>query len=96
VTDLIADLTATPDPGALPGGSALQQFINGSLFLALGLALIAFLIGAGMFAIGRHGGNMRASDQGKLAMFSGAAGAFFAGSAVAILNFFYHVGQQVR
>ena len=93
---IVSDLTASPDSGALPGGSVLQQFINGSLFLALGIALLAFLIGAGMFAIGRHGGNMRASDQGKLAMFSGAAAAFFAGAGASLLNFFYHVGQQVR
>lgn len=89
-------VTANPDPGGLPGGSALQTLINGSLYFALAFTLLAFIIGTAAFALGRHGGNVRAAESGKLAMISGAVGAFLAGGAVTIINFFFAAGQAAH
>ncbi len=89
-------VSARPDAGGLPGGSALQTLINGSLYFALAFTLVAFIIGTAAFALGRHGGNVRASESGKLAMLSGAVGAFLAGSAVTIINFFFAAGQAAH
>lgn len=94
---ILADaISASPDSHALPGGNAMQLLLNGTMYFGLGACLLAFVIGGGAFALGRHGGNIRHAENGRTAMVAGGVGAFLVGAAATLINFFFNTGQGVK
>jgi hypothetical protein len=93
---LLGDVQLNPDPGALPGGSTLQSFANGAAAFGLIATLIVFCIGAASWSAGRHLGNYRYAETGKLATISSALAAALIGGAAVIINFFFHAGQALH
>ena len=61
---LFANVNLTPSTSALPGSAALQQIANGIASWALIGALVALLLGAGLWAVGSHTQNMHQSMAG--------------------------------
>ena len=92
----IAGVTLTPSTSALPGGSVLQQLANGRGAWALIGSLIAFLLGAVMWAIGSHTQNMHYSSTGRRAVFTALLAAVLIGAAPELINFFFSTGLKVR
>jgi len=70
-----ADVQLKPSPTALPGSAVLQQFANGLAAWALIGALIAFVVGAAMWALGSHAQNMHQSSTGRRAVITSVAAA---------------------
>jgi hypothetical protein len=91
-----ADVHLTPSPTALPGSAVLQQLANGLAAWALVGALVAFVVGAAMWALGSHAQNMHQSSTGRRAVFTSVAAAILIGAAPTIVNFFFHAGGAVR
>jgi hypothetical protein len=85
-----------PDPSKLPGGPQIQTLLDGlggwALFASLGGLLISSIV----WALGSFGGNYHAVSRGKTGVVVCAATALIAGAAAPIINFFAHLGSQVR
>lgn len=64
----IADVSLSPDPSQLPGGSALQALTNGLGGWALIITLAGLLIGAATWAIGSHSQNYQQAMSGRRAV----------------------------
>ena len=92
----LADVTMTPDPGQLPGGSTLQQLTDGVGGWALILALVGMVVGAAAWALGAHSQNYQQSFIGRRTVLISGLAALVIGAAPAIVNFFFHAGQGVH
>lgn len=92
----LADVTMTPDPGQLPGGSTLQQLTDGVGGWALILSLVGMVVGAAAWALGSHSQNYQQSFIGRRTVLISGLAALVIGAAPAIVNFFFHAGQGVR
>jgi hypothetical protein len=93
---LFADVSLNPSTSSLPGGEALQSIANGIASWALIGALIALLLGAGLWAIGSHTQNMHQSGQGRRAVLSSLIAAVLIGAAPDLINFFFKTGLSVH
>lgn len=92
----LADVTLTPDPGNLPGGSVLQTLANGLGGWALIAALAGLVVGAALWALGSHAQNYQQSFVGRRVVLVSALAALLIGAAPALVNFFFHAGQSVH
>lgn len=92
----LADVTMTPDPGQLPGGSTLQQLTDGVGGWALILSLVGMVVGAAAWALGAHSQNYHQSFIGRRTVLISGLAALVIGAAPAIVNFFFHAGQGVH
>lgn len=91
-----ADVTLTPSTTALPGSAALQQLADGIAAWALIGALIALLLGAGLWAVGSHTQNMHQSASGRRAVVTSLVAAVLIGAAPSLVNFFFHTGLNIH
>lgn len=96
VLHLLADVSLTPDPNQLPGGSVLQDLTNGLAGWALILALVGLVVGAAAWALGAHSQNYHQSMVGRRAVLVSALAALLIGAAPALINFFFHAGVSVQ
>lgn len=85
-----------PDAGSLPGGAELQRLTNGVGGWALVLALVGLVVGAAAWALGAHSQNYHQSFVGRRAVLVSGMAALIIGAAPALINFFFHAGQQVH
>lgn len=85
-----------PSLSDLPGGSALQQLANGIAAWALVGALVALVLGAGLWALGSHTQNMHQSAQGRRAVLTSFVAAILIGAAPTLINFFFATGLKVH
>jgi len=92
----LVDVSLTPNPNALPGGSTLQQLVNGIGAWALIFALVGLLIGAAAWALGSHSQNYHQSMVGRRAVLVSGLAALLIGAAPALVNFFFHAGTTVH
>jgi len=90
------DVRVNPNPDKLPGGTQIQQILDGlggwALFAALGGLLISVIV----WSLGSFGGNYHAVSRGKTGVLVCGAAALIAGGAAPIINFFAHLGSQIR
>lgn len=93
---LFADVKFSPSITALPGSAALQQIVNGIGAWALVGALIALLLGAGLWALGSHTQNMHQSASGRRAVATSLVAAVLIGAAPYLINFFFTTGLSVH
>lgn len=93
---LIADVHVTPSATSLPGSAVLQQLANGLAAWALIGALVAFVAGAALWALGSHSQNMHQSSAGRRAVATSIAAAILIGAAPSVVNFFFHAGGSVK
>jgi hypothetical protein len=91
-----ANVTLTPDTSQLPGGSVLQQLMNGVGGWALALSLVGLVIGAAAWALGSHGQNYQQTFVGRRAVLISGLAALLIGAGPAIVNFFFQAGQGVH
>ncbi|MHB8681409.1 MAG: DUF6112 family protein [Acidimicrobiales bacterium] len=92
----LADVSLTPDPGNLPGGSVLQHLTDGLGGWALLAALAGLVIGAAVWALGAHAQNYQQSFAGRRTVLVSGLAALLVGAAPALVNFFFHAGQGVH
>jgi Family of unknown function (DUF6112) len=89
---LAQDIVVKPEP-LLPGSNLPQILINGLAFLSIGLAGVAFLVGAACWGFGSVTSNYGRADFGKRCTFYATCGAVITGAAAALLNFAVDLGQ---
>jgi hypothetical protein len=93
---MFADVSLNPSTSSLPGSAALQSLANGIASWALIGALVALLLGAGLWAVGSHTQNMHQSSQGRRAVLTSLVAAVLIGAAPALINFFFKTGLSVH
>lgn len=92
---VLAQVSVTPDAGALPGGRQLQQMVNGFAAFALVVLVGSVIGGAVWWASGSSTGNYNAINGGKRMVLMSALGAIIVGAAAALINFFTAMGRQI-
>lgn len=95
VTLVVAQVSVKPDITALPGGSQLQQLVNGGSAFALVVLVGAIIGGAVLWAVGSAGSNYNQIGAGKRMVLIAVAGAAIVGGAAALVNFFNALGGQI-
>lgn len=93
---MFADVGLNPSTSSLPGSAALQSLADGIASWALIGALIALLLGAGLWAVGSHTQNMHQSSQGRRAVLTSLVAAVLIGAAPELINFFFKTGLSVH
>jgi hypothetical protein len=93
---MFADVNLSPTLTDLPGSGALQSIANGIAAWALIGALIALVLGAGLWAVGSHTQNMHQSSQGRRAVLTSLVAAILIGAAPALIDFFFKTGLSVH
>ncbi len=92
---LVLDVSLNPNPGALPGGNALQQLADGLGGWALIACLLGLVVGAALWALGAHSQNYGQAYVGRRAVLVSVGAALLIGAAPALINFFFHLGLGV-
>jgi hypothetical protein len=93
---MFADVNLNPSTSSLPGSAALQSLANGIASWALIGALVALVLGAGLWAMGSHTQNSHQSSQGRRAVLTSLIAAVLIGAAPDLINFFFKTGLSVH
>ena len=90
-------LAPVPRGPAVAGGDA--PTLGGEAGLAAWAligALVAFVAGAALWALGSHSQNMHQSSAGRRAVVTSIGAAVLIGAAPSVVNFFFHAGGSVK
>ena len=94
-THLDRNINISPNTSGLPGIAQLREIVGAMMTVALILSVLALLISAIVWAIGANSSNPHLAGRGKLGVLVALGAAILTGAAVALINFFWHVGQSV-
>ena len=89
------DISISPNSNGLPGIAQLRHIVGASMTIGLVLAVLALIISAIVWALGANSSNPHLAGRGKLGVLVGLGAAIITGASVALINFFWNVGQSV-
>jgi hypothetical protein len=97
------DISISPNGNGLPGIGQLRSIVGASMTVGLILAVLALIISAIVWALGANSSNphlagrgkLGLAGRGKLGVLVGVGAAIITGASVALVNFFWNVGQSV-
>ena len=89
------DINIGPNSDGLPGIDQLKSIVGASMTVGLILAVLALLVSAVVWALGANSSNPHLAGRGKLGVLVGVGAAIITGASVALVNFFWNVGQSV-
>lgn len=92
---LPADINISPNSNGLPGISQLRTIVGASMTVGLILAVLALIISAIVWALGANSSNPHLAARGKTGVLIALGAAIITGASVALVNFFWNVGQAV-
>jgi hypothetical protein len=93
---LLAAVSARPNPRGLPGSNVLQQLVNGAEAWSLVIALLGAFVGAALWAVASHSHNHHYAARGRMAALISGAAALVVGAAPGLVNFFERLGSTAR
>jgi len=96
VLDVLAAVSARPDPSGLPGSSVAERLVNGLFFYTLLGCLAGLLISVMIWVFSSRAQNYHHAATGRQGTIIAACGALIAGAAPALVNFFQTLGSQVE
>lgn len=89
------DIDITPNDTGLPGIAALRTIVGAVMTVGLILSVLALIISAVVWGFGANSSNPHLASRGKLGVLVSCGAAILCGAAVALVNFFWSVGQTV-
>jgi len=89
------DIDINPNSNGLPGIGQLRSIVGASMTVGLILAVLALVVSAVVWAMGANSSNPHLAGRGKLGVLVGVGAAVITGASVALVNFFWNVGQAV-
>lgn len=89
------DINIEPNSNGLPGIGQLQTIVGASMTVGLILAVLALIIASAVWAIGANSSNPHLTGRGKFGVLVALGAAIVTGASVALVNFFWNVGQGV-
>ncbi len=93
---VLAKVSASPDPGGLPGSSVAERLVNGLFFYTLLACLAGLLISVVVWVFSSRAQNYHHAAVGRQGTLIAFFGALIAGASPALINFFQGVGSHVR
>lgn len=95
IQNVAMDITIVPNSNGLPGIEQLRKIVGASMTVGLILAVFALIISAVVWAMGANSSNPHLAGRGKLGVVIALGAAIVTGASVALVNFFWNVGQAV-
>jgi hypothetical protein len=96
IAAVLAQVSAKPDPKGLPGSDQAEGLVNGLFFYTLLACLAGLLISVIVWVFASRSQNYHHAANGRAGTIIAGIGALVTGAAPALINFFQHVGSQVR
>ena len=90
-----AQIDISPNSSGLPGIAELREIVGATMTIGLILAVLALIISAVVWALGSNTSNPHLAGRGKLGVLVALGAAIVTGASVALINFFWNVGQSV-
>lgn len=84
-----------PNGTGLPGIAVLRTIVGASMTVGLILAVLALIVSAIVWAYGANSSNPHLAGRGKIGVLISCGAAVICGASVALVNFFWGVGQSV-
>lgn len=84
-----------PNSSGLPGIEQLRVIVGAVMTVGLVLAVLALIVSAVIWAYGSQSSNPHLAGRGKVGLLISCGAAVVCGASVALINFFWGVGQQV-
>ncbi|WP_336627504.1 MULTISPECIES: DUF6112 family protein [unclassified Microbacterium] len=84
-----------PNSSGLPGIAALRTIVGAVMTVGLILAVLALIVSAVVWAYGANSSNPHLAGRGKVGVLVSCGAAIVCGASVALVNFFWGVGQTV-
>ena len=84
-----------PNSSGLPGIEQLRVIVGAVMTVGLILSVLALLVSAIVWAYGANSSNPHLAGRGKVGLLISCGAAVVCGASVALINFFWGVGQQV-
>ena len=84
-----------PNSSGLPGIEQLRTIVGAVITVGLILSVLALIISAIIWAYGSNSSNPHLAGKGKTGLLISCGAAIICGGSVALINFFWGVGQQV-
>lgn len=91
----MADVHIDPNTNGLPGIPQLRSIVGASMTIGLIVAVLALIVSAIVWALGANSSNPHLAGRGKLGVLVALGAAIICGASVALINFFWNVGQTV-
>ena len=91
----LASIDITPNTTGLPGIEALRTIVGAIMTVGLILAVLALIISAIVWAMGANSSNPHLAGRGKIGVLIAVGAAIICGASVALVNFFWTVGQSI-
>ena len=85
----------SPNSNGLPGISQLRTMVGASMTVGLILAVLALIVSAVVWALGANSSNPHMAGRGKFGVLIGLGAAIVTGASVALVNFFWTIGQGI-
>ena len=92
---LPVNISIDPNSSGLPGISQLRTIVGAAMTVGLILAVLALVLSAVVWAMGSNSSNPHLAGRGKLGVVIALGAAIVTGASVALVNFFWNVGQAV-
>ena len=89
------NINISPNSNGLPGIAQLRSVVGASMTIGLILAVLALIISAIVWALGANSSNPHLAGRGKFGVLVAMGAAIICGASVALVNFFWNVGQAV-
>ena len=87
--------TSARTPTACPASASSEAIVGASMTVGLILAVLALIVSAIVWALGANSSNPHLAGRGKFGVLVGLGAAIITGASVALVNFFWNVGQSV-
>jgi hypothetical protein len=92
---LPTDISIPPNDSGLPGIAALRTIVGAVMTVGLILSVLALIVSAVVWGLGSNSSNPNMASRGKTGVLVSCGAAVICGAAVALVNFFWNVGQTV-
>lgn len=90
-----AEVDIPPNDTGLPGIPALRTIVGAVMTVGLILSVLALIVAAVVWGFGANSSNPHLASRGKVGVLVSCGAAILCGAAVALVNFFWGVGQTV-
>lgn len=90
-----ARVNISPNDSGLPGIAALRTIVGAVMTIGLILSVLALIVSAIIWGFGSNSSNPHLASRGKIGVLVSCGAAVITGASVALINFFWNVGQTV-
>jgi len=90
-----SDISINPNESGLPGISQFKNIVGAVMSVGLIASVLALVVSAIVWGFGSNSANPHLASRGKTGVLIACVAAIICGASVALINFFWRVGQTV-